>query len=390
MSKDYELSTLGVRAGQVRSQFQEHAEALYLTSSFVFENAEQAATRFAGTEEGMVYSRYTNPTVAMFQDRLAALEGAESCVATSSGMAAILATALVHLKSGDHVVCSNAVFGATIQLFNNILGRFGIHTTYVSPTQVDEWRAALRPNTKLFFLETPSNPLTQVSDIAALAAIAKEARTLLAVDNVFCTPILQRPLELGADIVVHSATKHIDGQGRVMGGAIAGSKSLVGDPMTAFLRTAGPALSPFNAWVLLKGLETLELRMKAQSAAALELARWLEKHRGVERVHYPGLESHPQHALAKRQQRAGGAVLSFEVRGGKAAAWRVIDATRLMSITANLGDVKTTIVHPASTTHGRISPEARAAAGITDGLVRIAVGLEALDDLKADLERGLS
>jgi O-succinylhomoserine sulfhydrylase len=260
----------------------------------------------------------------------------------------------------------------------------------VSPTNVDDWRAALRPNTRLLFLETPSNPLTQVSDIPALAAIAREARALLAVDNVFCTPILQRPLELGADIVVHSATKYIDGQGRVMGGAIAGSKSLVGDPMTAFLRTAGPALSPFNAWVLLKGLETLELRMNAQSAATLELARWLEGHRAVARVHYPGLESHPQHALARRQQRAGGAVLSFEVKGGKAAAWRVIDSTKLMSITANLGDVKTTIVHPASTTHGRISPEARAAAGITDGLVRIAVGLEALGDLKADLERGLS
>jgi len=390
MSKDYELSTLGVRAGQVRSQFQEHAEALYLTSSFIFESAEQAATRFAGNEAGMVYSRYTNPTVAMFQDRLAALEGAESAVATSSGMAAILATAMVHLKAGDHVVCSNAVFGATIQLFNNILGRFGIQTTYVSPTSVDDWRAALRPNTRMLFLETPSNPLTQVSDIPALAAIAKEARALLAVDNVFCTPILQRPLELGADIVVHSATKYIDGQGRVMGGAIAGSKSLVGDPLTGFLRTAGPALSPFNAWVLLKGLETLELRMKAQSAAALELARWLERHPSVERVHYPGLESHPQHALAKRQQRAGGAVLSFEIKGGKAAAWRVIDSTKLMSITANLGDVKTTIVHPASTTHGRISAEARAAAGITDGLVRIAVGLEALDDLKGDLERGLS
>jgi O-succinylhomoserine sulfhydrylase len=265
----------------------------------------------------------------MFQDRLAALEGAQSCVATSSGMAAILATALVHLKSGDHVVCSNAVFGATIQLFNNILGRFGIQTTYVSPIKVDEWRAALRPNTRLLFLETPSNPLTQISDVPALAAIAKKAGALLAVDNVFCTPILQRPLELGADIVIHSATKYIDGQGRVMGGAIAGTKSLVGDPLTAFLRTAGPALSPFNAWVLLKGLETLELRMKAQSAAALDLARWLERHRAVERVHYPGLESHPQHALAKRQQRAGGAVLSFEVKGGKAAAWHVITHVRI-------------------------------------------------------------
>ena len=389
MSKDYELSTLGVRAGQVRSQFQEHAEALYLTSSFVFDNAAQAAARFAG-EEGMVYTRYTNPTVAMFQDRLAALEGAESCVATASGMAAILATALAHLKSGDHVVCSNAVFGATIQLFSNILGRFGIQTTFVSPTKTEEWSRAVRPHTRLFFLETPSNPMTEVSDIAALAAIAKQAGALLAVDNVFCTPILQRPLELGADLVIHSATKYIDGQGRVMGGAIAGAKSLVGDPMTAFLRTAGPALSPFNAWVLLKGLETLELRMKAQSAAALELARWLEGHRAVARVHYPGLESHPQHALAKRQQKGAGAVLSFEVKGGRTAAWRVIDSTKLVSITANLGDVKTTIVHPASTTHGRISPEARAAAGITDGLIRVAVGLEALDDLRDDLERGLS
>jgi O-succinylhomoserine sulfhydrylase len=394
MDKELQLATLGVRAGTVRSQFQEHSEALFLTSSFVFDNAAQAAARFAGGEEGMVYTRYTNPTVAMFQDRLAALEGAESCVATASGMAAILATALVHLKAGDHVVCSNAVFGATIQLFNNILGRFGIATTYVSPTRAEEWQRAVRPTTRLFFLETPSNPLTEVSDIAALAAIAKKAKALLAVDNVFCTPILQKPLELGADIVVHSATKYLDGQGRVMGGAVLGTKALVGEPMTAFLRTAGPALSPFNAWVLLKGLETLELRMGAQSAAALELARWLERHRSVARVHYPGLESHPQQALAARQQRAGGAVLSFEVKGGaqgaKAAAWRVIDSTRLLSITANLGDVKTTIIHPATTTHGRISPEARQAAGINDGLVRVAVGLEALADLKADLERGLS
>jgi O-succinylhomoserine sulfhydrylase len=390
MAEKLELATLGVRAGQVRSQFQEHSEALYLTSSFVFDNAAQAATRFAGGEEGMVYTRYTNPTVAMFQDRLAALEGAQSCVATASGMAAILATALVHLKVGDHVLCSNAVFGATIQLFNNILGRFGVETSYVSPTRIDDWSRAVRPKTKLLFLETPSNPLTEVSDIPALAAVAKKAGALLAVDNVFCTPILQRPLGLGADSVLHSATKYLDGQGRVMGGAVLGSKALVGEPMTAFLRTAGPALSPFNAWVLLKGLETLDLRIRAQSAAALELARWLERHPSVARVHYPGLDSHPQHELAKRQQRAAGAVLSFEVKGGRAAAWRVIDATRLMSITANLGDVKTTIVHPASTTHGRISPEARAAAGITDGLVRVAVGLEALSDLQEDLERGLS
>ena len=389
MSKDLELATKGVRAGTARTEFQEHSEALFLTSSFVFKNAKQAAARFAGEDAGMVYTRYTNPTVSMLQDRLAALEGAESCVATASGMSAILTTMMVHLKSGDHVVCSNAVFGATIQLFNSILSRFGVETTYVSPTRPDDWRAAVRKNTRLFFLETPSNPLTEVSDIAALSEIARKAKALLAVDNVFCTPALQRPLELGADLVIHSATKYLDGQGRVIAGAIAGSKALVGDPMTVFLRTAGPTLSPFNAWVVLKGLETLALRMRAQSQAALELARWLEQHPRVSKVHYPGLESHPQHALAKRQQLAGGSVVSFEVKGGRAAAWRVIDSTRLVSVTANLGDVKTTIIHPATTTHGRISPEARAAAGIADGLIRVAVGLEAVSDLKQDLERGL-
>ncbi len=389
MSKDYELATKGVRAGQARTEFQEHSEALFLTSSFVFKNARQAAARFAGEDEGMVYSRYTNPTVAMLQERLAALEGAESCVATASGMSAILTTAMTHLRGGDHVVCSNAVFGATIQLFNNVLARFSIETTYVSPTKAEEWQRAVRGNTRLLFLETPSNPLTEVSDIAALSAIAKRTGALLAVDNVFCTPALQRPLELGADIVIHSATKYLDGQGRVIAGAVAGSKALVGDPMTAFLRTAGPTLSPFNAWVVLKGLETLELRMLAQSAAALELARWLETRKEVNKVFYPGLPSHPQHELAKRQQRAPGAVLSFAVQGGRAAAWRVIDSTRLVSLTANLGDVKTTIVHPASTTHGRISPEARAAAGIGEGLIRLAVGLEAVADLKDDLQRGL-
>jgi len=389
MSKDYELATKGVRAGQARTEFQEHSEALFLTSSFVFKNARQAAARFAGEDEGMVYTRYTNPTVAMLQERLAALEGAESCVATASGMSAILTTAMTHLRNGDHVVCSNAVFGATIQLFNNVLSRFGIETTYVSPAKAQEWQRAVRGNTRLFFLETPSNPLTEVSDIAALAAIAKKAGALLAVDNVFCTPVLQRPLELGADIVIHSATKYLDGQGRVIAGAVAGPKALVGDPMTVFLRTAGPTLSPFNAWVVLKGLETLELRMLAQSAAALELARWLETRKEVNRVFYPGLPSHPQYELAKRQQRAAGAVLSFEVNGGRAAAWRVIDSTRLVSLTANLGDVKTTIIHPASTTHGRISPEARAAAGISEGLIRVAVGLEAVSDLKDDLQRGL-
>src|SRR3954449_3114634 len=322
-----ERATLGVRAGQRRTEFHEHSEALFLTSSFVFDSAEQAAARFSGAEEGFVYSRFTNPTVSMLQERLAALEGAEACLATASGMSAILSTVMSLLKSGDHVVCSSAVFGATVQLLGNYFARLGIQTTFVSPTRVDEWRAAVRPTTRLFFLETPSNPMTEISDIPALAEVAKKAGALLAVDNVFCTPILQRPLELGADLVIHSATKHLDGQGRVLGGAVVGSKSIVGQPLTAFLRTAGPTLSPFNAWVLLKGLETLELRMQAQSAAALELARWLERHPSVARVHYPGLESHPQHELAKRQQRAAGSVLSFEVKGGREAAWRVIDGT---------------------------------------------------------------
>lgn len=387
---DKELATLGVRAGQVRTEFHEHAEALFLTSSFVFDNAAQAAGRFSGGEPGTVYSRFTNPTVSMLQERLAALEGAEACIATASGMSAILSTAMSLLKAGDHIVCSSAVFGATVQLLGNILGRFGVQTTFVSPVKTEEWEKACRPGTKLFFLETPSNPLTEISDIAALAKVAKKAGALLAVDNVFCTPVLQRPLELGADLVIHSATKHLDGQGRVLGGAVLGAKSIVMEHVFPFLRTAGPTLSPFNAWVILKGLETLELRMRAQSQAALELARWLESQPAVQRVYYPGLESHPQRALARRQQRAGGAVVSFEVKGGREAAWRVIDSTRLVSITANLGDVKTTITHPATTTHGRISPEARAAAGISEGLVRLAVGLEAVPDLKADIERGLA
>ena len=389
MDEKLDIPTLGVRAGQARSQFQEHSEALYLTSSFVFENAAQAQERFAVNDANMVYSRYTNPTVSMLQDRLAALEGAQACIATASGMSAILTTAMSLLKAGDHIVCSASVFGATVQLFSGILGRFGVETTFVSPTRVEEWERACRPTTRLFFLETPSNPLTEISDIAALSRVARKAGALLAVDNVFCTPVLQRPLELGADLVVHSATKHLDGQGRVLGGAVLGPAKLVEEQMVPFLRTAGPTLSAFNAWVILKGLETLDLRMRAQSSAALELARWLESHSAVARVHYPGLESHPQHALAARQQKAGGAVLSFEVKGGREAAWRVIDSTRLISITANLGDVKTTITHPASTTHGRLKPEARAAAGINEGLVRLAVGLEAVGDLRADLERGL-
>jgi O-succinylhomoserine sulfhydrylase len=389
MTDTFELATLSVRAGQRRTEFQENSEALFLTSSFVFENAAQAAARFSGGEEGFVYSRFSNPTVSMFQDRLAALEGAEACVATASGMSAILAASMAVLKAGDHVVCSNAVFGATVTLYSGILARFGVETTFVSPTDVREWQQAVRPNTKLLFLETPSNPLTEISDIAALAAVAKKAGALLAVDNAFCSPALQRPLALGADLVIHSATKYLDGQGRVLGGAVLGSRALVMDGVFAFLRTAGPALSPFNAWVILKGMETLELRMLAQSERALALARWLERHPRVARVHYPGLESHPQHALAKRQQRAAGAVLSFEVKGGREAAWKVIDSTRLISITANLGDVKSTITHPATTTHGRISAEARAAAGINEGLIRLAVGLEAPADLTADLARGL-
>jgi O-succinylhomoserine sulfhydrylase len=389
MAKDFELSTLGVRAGTARSQFNEHSEALYLTSSFVFENAAAAAAGFGGASDEFVYSRYTNPTVTMLQERLAALEGAEACVATASGMSAILALSMVLLKAGDHVVCSNAVFGATVQLYGTLLARFGIETAFVPLTKLEEWQRAIKPNTKLLFLETPSNPLGEVADIAALSVLARKAGAALAVDNVLCTPALQRPIALGADFVVHSATKHLDGQGRVLGGAVLGRNGPVMDSLVAFLRTAGPAISPFNAWVILKGMETLELRMLAQSERALALARWLEKHPKVARVHYTGLESHPQHALAMRQQRAGGAVVSFEVKGGKDAAWKVIDSTKLISITGNLGDVKTTITHPATTTHGRLTPEARAAAGITDGLIRLAVGLEAAEDLKADLTRGL-
>jgi O-succinylhomoserine sulfhydrylase len=384
----YQPETLAVHAGTVRSQFGEHSEALFLTSSFVFENAAQAAARFIGEQPGNIYSRFTNPTVTMFEERLAAMEGAEQCVATASGMSAILACVMGVLKAGDHIVASRSLFGATVNLFNNIIKKFGVATTYVSATDVAEWKAAVRPNTRLFFLETPSNPLTEISDIAAIASIAKGCGALLAVDNCFCTPILQSPLKLGADIVIHSATKYIDGQGRALGGAVLGSKKNM-ESVYGFLRTAGPTMSPFNAWVFLKGMETLKLRMDAHSANALELARWLEAQPNVARVFYPGLPSHPQHKLAMKQQKTGGGIVSFEVKGGKAAAWRVIDNTRLLSITANLGDTKTTITHPASTTHARITPEARAAAGIGDGLIRIAVGLEAVVDIQNDLARGL-
>ncbi|HNC51391.1 MAG TPA: O-succinylhomoserine sulfhydrylase [Accumulibacter sp.] len=386
---EYSLETLAVRAGQERSQFNEHSEALYLTSSFVFRTAAQAAARFSGEEEGNVYSRFTNPTVACFQDRLAALEGAEACIATASGMSAILALVMALCSAGDHVVASTGLFGATQQLLGTIMPRFGIETTFVAQTDVSAWRAALRPQTRLFFLETPSNPLTEIADIAALVDVARSRGVLVAVDNCFCTPILQRPLDLGADLAVHSATKFLDGQGRVLGGAVAGPKRLT-DEVFKFLRTAGPALSPFNAWILLKGLETLQIRLEAQSANALQLALWLEKHPKVKRVYYPGLPSHPQFELAGRQQKSGGAVVSFEICGSRAEAWKVVDSCRLLSITANLGDTKTTLTHPASTTHGRITPEQRAAAGITEGLLRIAVGLEAVVDLQNDLESGLS
>lgn len=384
---DWSLETLAVRAGQSRSQFGEHTEALYLTSSFVFDDAAHAAARFSGAEPGMVYSRFTNPTVEMFEKRLAALEGAEHCIATATGMAAILATAMALLKSGDHVVASNGLFGATQQLFGgNILGKFGVEATFVPATDIAAYQAATKPNTRLFFIETPSNPLTEVVDVAAVAEVAHQAGALLIVDNCFCTPILQRPLELGADLVIHSATKYLDGQGRVLGGAVCGNRRWT-DEVFKWLRTAGGTLSPFNAWVILKGLETLPLRVRAQSATALELARWLESRPGIVRVFYPGLPSHPQYELARHQQRAGGAIVSFELEGGREAAWRVIDACRLLSVTANLGDTKSTITHPASTTHGRLTPEARAASGISEGLLRISVGLENLEDLKADLEQ---
>ena len=386
---ELELDTLAVRTGIHRSQFNEHSEAMYLTSSFVFKNAAEAAARFSGEDAGMVYSRYTNPTVSAMQERLAALEGAECCVATASGMSAILGCVMALLNAGDHIVASRSIFGATVQLFSGLLSRFGIETTFVSATDVSAWEKAVRPNTKLLFLETPSNPLTEVSDLAALAEVAHRRGALLAVDNCFCSPALQRPLEFGADIIIHSATKYLDGQGRVLGGAVLGKREVILDKMTGFLRSAGPTLSPFNAWVILKGLETLILRMHAHSKSALELAQWLEQHPKVERVYYPGLVSHPQHALAMRQQKTGGGIVSFDVKGARDHAWRVVDGTQLISITANLGDTKTTITHPASTTHGRIAPEARAAAGIKEGLLRVAVGLEAVSDLKADLARGL-
>lgn len=385
----YDPETVAVRAGIERSQFGEHGEALFLTSSFVFDTAAEAAARFSGNAPGNVYARFTNPTVTMFQDRLAALEGAEACIATSSGMSAILSTLMALLKSGDHIIASRGIFGSTQQLFATYFEKFGVSTTLVEATNIAAYRAAVQPNTRLFFIETPSNPLTEVIDIAAVAEVAHAAGALLAVDNCFCSPALQKPIELGADIVIHSATKYLDGQGRVLGGAVCGRKAEM-DEVLRFLRTAGPTLSPFNAWVILKGLETLSIRMQAQSANALELARWLEAQPWVARVFYPGLPSHPQHEIAMRQQKTGGAVVAFEVKGGREEAWKLIDSTRMLSITANLGDTKTTITHPATTTHGRISQEARDASGIRDSLIRLAIGLESVEDMKRDLCRWLA
>ncbi len=386
---EYGFATRAVRAGQTRTAEGEHAEPIFPTSSFVFASAAEAAARFSGEQAGNIYSRFTNPTVRTFEQRLAALEGAECSVATASGMAAITATFIGLLKTGDHIVSSRSIFGTTTVLLTNFMAKLGIETTFVDLPDLDGWEKAITPKTRLLFMETPSNPLTELVDITALADIAHRHDCLLVVDNCLCTPALQLPLALGADIVIHSATKYIDGQGRCMGGAVCGSKAVVGDAVFGFLRTAGPTMSAFNAWVFLKGLETLHVRMKAHCENALELARWLEQQDAVARVYYPGLESHPQHALAKRQQSGFGGLLSFELKGGKKEGWKLVDATRMISITANLGDTKTTITHPATTTHGRLTPEQKQQAGISDGLIRIAVGLEDIEDIKHDLSRGM-
>ncbi len=387
---EFEFETRAVRAGQTRSAEGEHAEALFLTSSYVFDSAAEAAARFAGDSPGNIYSRFTNPTVRTFEERLASLEGGERCVATASGMAAILATCAGLLKAGDHIVASRSIFGTTTVLFSTYLARFGIETSFVALSEIPAWEAAIRPETRLLFVETPSNPLTELVDIRLLSQLARSHDCVLAVDNCFCTPALQQPLALGADIVIHSATKFLDGQGRCVGGAVVGNAEQVGKDIYGFLRTAGPCMSPFNAWVFLKGLETLSLRMRAHCDNALQLAQWLEQQPAVTHVYYPGLVSHPQHELAKQQQRGFGGVLSFEFKGGKEDAWRFIDATRVFSITANLGDTKSTVTHPATTTHGRLTPEQRMEAGISDGLIRLAVGLESVIDLRVDLERGFA
>lgn len=392
--REYAFETRAVRAGQVRTPEGEHNDPIFMTSSYVFENARQAAARFAYEEPGNVYSRFTNPTVRTLEERLASLEGGERCIATASGMAAILTTCLALLKLGDHVVASRNLFGATVNLFTNILARFGIETTFVSlvdpKTDAETWRRAMRNNTRLLFLETPANPLTEIADIPSLATLAHAHGSLLVIDNCMCTPALQQPLSLGADLVIHSGTKYLDGQGRCLGGAVVTRDPAIADEVYSVLRTAGPCMSPFSAWIILKGLETLQLRMQAHCAGAFEIARWLESKPQVNRVHYPGLKSHPHHGIAAQQQSAFGGILAFEVTGGREAAWTVIDETQLISVTANFGDVKSTITHPATTTHGRLTPEQRAEAGIGEGLVRLAVGLEGLEDLKQDLQRGLN
>ncbi len=389
-----QVATIGVRAGQVRTPEGEHGEPIFTTSSYVFESAQAAADRFSGEEPGNVYTRYTNPTVRTFQDRLAAMEGAEDCVATASGMAAILSTCMALLSAGDHVVCSRSVFGTTTVLFNKYMSKFGVETTFVNPLDMEQWRSSIRPNTRFLFLETPSNPLCDVVDIAQLSQLAHDYQCKLIVDNCFCTPALQQPLKLGADIVIHSATKYLDGQGRCLGGAVVGNAEDMNEVL-GFLRSCGPTMSPFNAWVFLKGLETLRLRMQAHSANAQALAEWLQAQTAlanpaIEKVFYAGLPCHPGYDLAAKQQSAFGGVLSFRVVGGREQAWRFIDATQLMSLTANLGDAKTTIVHPATTTHGRLSDDDKAEAGITESLIRVAVGLEDVQDLIADLERGIA
>jgi len=393
MSQEYDdwgIATRAIRVGHERTHEREHSEPIFPTSSFTFQSAAEAAACFAGETPGNIYSRFTNPTVRAFERRLAAMEGGEACVATASGMAAILAVCLGLLKSGDHIVSSRSIFGTTTVLFEKYLTRFGISTTFVSQSDIDDWEKAIRPNTRMLFVETPSNPLTELADIEMLSNLAKAYDCLLVVDNCFCTPVLQQPLALGADIVIHSATKYLDGQGRCVGGAVVGDAKLVGEEVYGVLRTAGPSLSPFNAWVFLKGLETLDLRMQAHSRNATELAKWLEKQQAVEQVYFPGLESHPQYALARKQQKGPGGIVSFLLKGGQDAAWKVMDSTKMLSITANLGDTKSTITHPATTTHGRLSPEQQREAGISGGLVRVAVGLEEIEDIKADLARGLA
>lgn len=386
---DWGDATLGIRSHELRSAEGEHSAAIHPTSSYVFDSAEHAAAVFAGEQPGNIYSRFTNPTVRAFEQRLAAMEGAQACVATASGMSAVLATVMALLQAGDHIVAARTLFGSTINLFSNIIAKFGIQTSFVDPADPQAWADACRPETRMFFVESPSNPLTELADVPALAEVAHARDILLVVDNCFLTPVLQKPLALGADLVIHSATKYLDGQGRCVGGAVLGDAQRVGEQVFGFVRTAGPCMSPFNAWVFLKGLETLELRMQRHCQSAQALAQWLEGRPGVARVHYPGLASHPQHALASRQQRGFGGIVSFELSGGRDAAFALINQTRLCSITANLGDARTTITHPATTTHGRVTPEARAAAGITDGVIRVSVGLENVEDLIADLARGL-